>query len=52
MPPASCRTRSRRRRRAAVPYRRPGAVPGGWQYRVHRAYRPPGEGSRLPYRTG
>ena len=41
-----------RRRRAAVPHGRPGAVAGGRRHRVPGAARLPGEGARLPHRAG
>ena len=42
----------RRARRAAVPHRRPGALPAGRDARVPGPRRPPGEGARLPHRAG
>ena len=37
---------------AALPHRRPGALPAGRRARVPRPDRPPGQGARLPHRAG
>ena len=50
-PSGSSPTRSRRARRAALPHRRPGALPARRQHRVPRPHRLPGQDPRLPHRA-
>ena len=49
---AFCRRSVRRRWRASVPHRRPGASARRWSGGIPRAYRPSSEDSWFPHRTG